>query len=129
MAAPAGSVPFDMFGVEFTHQGQDCTFETLCNRFALEEEPVRRLAAIVHDVDLKDGRFGAPEASTVGMLVDGLELAYADDDSLLERGIVLFEALYRSAERTSRPGGPRPVARDHERGRRRSGPPPRSRRR
>ena len=58
------SVPFDMFGVEFSHQGDGCTFETLCSAFGLDTPPLSRIAAIVHDLDLKDGRFGAPECST-----------------------------------------------------------------
>ena len=56
-AAPRDAVPFDMFGVEFSHQGEGCTFETLCAVFAIQEPAVARIAAIVHDLDLKDGRF------------------------------------------------------------------------
>ena len=46
-----------------------------------------RIAAIVHDLDLKDGRFGAPEAATVGTVIEGLQLAHADDDALLSQGM------------------------------------------
>jgi hypothetical protein len=104
------AVPFDMFGVEFSHQGEGCTFETLCTVFAIDEPAIRRIAAIVHDLDLKDGRFGAVEAGTVGALIDGLQLATPDDDALLERGITLFESLYQSFARAARPTGPRRVA-------------------
>ena len=110
-AVPADGMPFDMFGVELTHQGDGCTFETLCASFGIREPAVARLAAIVHDLDLKDARFGAPEAGTVGALIDGLQLAHPEDEALLEQGIALFEALYRSFDRSSRPAGPRPVAR------------------
>jgi hypothetical protein len=124
--APADAVPFDMFGVEFTHQGEHCTFETLCDRFGIREPAIGRLAAIVHDLDLKDSRFGAAEAPTVGMLIDGLQLAHADDDELLAQGSALFEALYRSAQRATRASGPRAVTRYG--GRSRRGGQPRSRR-
>lgn len=116
--APADAIPFDMFGVELSHHGEHCTFETLCERFGVGDAAVRRIAAIVHDLDLKDNRFGAPEASTMGMLIHGLQLAYADDEELLAHGITLFDALYRSVEQAMRPVGPRPVASHRRRPRR-----------
>lgn len=108
--ADAG-IPFDMFGGEFTHEGDRCTFETLCHRFAMQDPAVARLAAIVHDLDLKDARFGAAEAETVGALITGLQLAHADDDELLAQGMTMFEALYRTFDRSARTSGPRGVAR------------------
>ena len=110
IAAGAGRVPFDMFGVEFSHQGDGCTFETLCAVFGIADPAVERIAAIVHDLDLKDGRFGAPDAPTVGTLIEGLQLATADDDALLERGIALFESFYRAFAQSARASGPRTVA-------------------
>lgn len=108
--ASADAIPFDMFGVEFTHRGDHCTFETLCAVFGIADAAVNRIAAIVHDVDLKDGRFSPVEGPTVAMVIGGLQLAYADDDELLAQGMVLFEALYRSTEHATGPTGPRPVA-------------------
>ena len=101
---PDHAIPYDMFDVEFSHHGGNCTFETLCSVFALDDdEPaLRRIAAIVHDLDLKDARFGAPECGTVGAMIEGLQLAYPDDAALLEQGITLFESLYRSFERSER---------------------------
>jgi hypothetical protein len=110
-AVPDQAVPFDMFGVEFSHQGGGCTFETLCSVFAIDEPALSRIAAIVHDLDLKDGRFGAPECATVGAMIEGLQLAHQDDDELLERGMVLFDSLYRSFEQSGRSTGPRVLAR------------------
>jgi hypothetical protein len=110
-AVPEGAVPFDMFGVDFSHQGDGCTFETLCSVFDVREPAISRIAAIVHDLDLKDARFGAPEGATVGAMIEGLQLAYTDDETLLDRGMTLFESLYRSFERSARAAGPRPLAR------------------
>jgi hypothetical protein len=90
------AVPFDMFGVEFSHLGDTCSFETLARRFGITGRPIEWLAHIVHELDLKDGKYNAPEAAVVGRLVEGLRLIYADDHELLERGVVLFEALHRS---------------------------------
>ena len=55
-ALPDGAVPFDMFGVEFSHHADHCTFETLCSVFAIHDEAVKRVGEIVHDLDLKDDR-------------------------------------------------------------------------
>jgi hypothetical protein len=116
----ADAVPFDMFGVEFTHQGEWCTLETLAHTFAITDSAVERLAAIVHDLDLKDGKFGAPEAGTVGALVEGLQALFPDDHLLLDNGMTMFEALYLAFERAMRRAGPRPVA--GKRGRPRTSP-------
>jgi len=110
-SVPDHGVPFDMFGVEFSHQGDGCTFETLCSVFGIAGPALSRIAAIVHDLDLKDGRFGAPECSTVGAMIEGLQLAYQDDMALLEQGMTLFDSLYRSFEQSARATGPRVAAR------------------
>ncbi len=123
------AVPFDMFGVAFSHQGEGCTFETLCAVFGIADPAVSRLAEIVHDLDLKDGRFGAADAATVAALIDGLQLATADDDLLLERGITLFESLYLAFAQAARPTGPRRVAAPIARGARASAAKARRRRR
>lgn len=109
-AAPRDSIPFDMFGVEFSHRGEFCTFETLCDAFGLHDPALPSLAAIVHDLDLKDGRFGAAEAPTVGLLIDGLRLTHPEDDALLAGGMATFEALYRAFSEARRVQGPRPLA-------------------
>jgi hypothetical protein len=104
------AIPFDMFGVEFGHRGEDCTFETLCNVFGISDPSVTRIAHLVHDLDLKDGRFGAPEAGTLGTLIEGLQLATPEDEPLLEQGVTLFESLYRAFAQSARASGPRPLA-------------------
>lgn len=114
-AVPADAVPFDMFGVNFSHQGEGCTFETLCSVFGIQDPTVARMATIVHDLDLKDGKFGAPEGSTVSTLIEGLQLAHADDDVLLAHGMAMFDVLYRGFEHSARAIGPRPVAKPRQR--------------
>ncbi|MBI3261647.1 MAG: chromate resistance protein [Acidobacteria bacterium] len=107
-SADSGRVPFDMFDAEFSHHGDSCTFEVLVERFGIDDPAVRHIGHIVHDLDLKDAKFGVSEASTIGGLVEGLGETYGDDAELLEHGVVLFEGLYRSlsqraGETTSRP--------------------------
>jgi len=128
-SVPRDAIPFDMFGVEFSHEGEGCTFETLCRVFAIQEEAVARVAAIVHDLDLKDGRFSAPEAPTVGTVIVGLQLSESKDDDLLAQGMALFESLYRAFDQSARSAGPRPVAREPTPGPRRRRPSGATRRR
>jgi hypothetical protein len=114
-SVPQTAIPFDMFGVEFSHQGEGCTFETLCTVFAIHEPAVARIASVVHDLDLKDGRFGAQDAPTVGTVIEGLQLSLSEDGALLAQGMALFESLYRAFELSARSSGPRPVARSRSR--------------
>ena len=89
---------------------------TLCTAFGLGEPALARISAIVHDLDLKDGKFGAPECSTVDAMIEGLQLSYQNDDALLEQGMTVFHSLYRSFEQSSRAAGPRRTARSKRRG-------------
>lgn len=89
-----GEVRFDMFEAEFTHDGDLCTFEVLLERFGLDEPALRAIAEIVHDVDVKDAKYGREEAPGVGQVVAGIAAAHAADEDRLERGSALFEDLY-----------------------------------
>lgn len=104
--ARSKEIPFDMFEVEFGHEGDRCTFEVLARRFAIDDTAVRRIGEIVHDVDLKDTRYGHPEANVVRDLVEGLRRAHADDSDLLQHGMTMFGGLYESFS-----AAPRPAAR------------------
>ena len=98
-----GVVTFDMFEGDFSHEGDRCTFEVLCARFGVNEARLRDIAELVHDLDLKDARFGRPEAALLGALVEGLRQLHQRDDELLEHGIALFEALYQGQVAPSTP--------------------------
>ncbi len=91
-----GELRFDMFDGEFTHEGDRCTFEVLLERFGLRDAGLRALAEIVHDLDLKDGRFGRPEAAGVGRLVAGIAAAHERDEERLARAEALFDDLLQS---------------------------------
>jgi hypothetical protein len=95
-AASAGEVRFDMVGGDITHEGDDCTFETLAKRLRVREAALRAVGEIVHDIDLKDGKFGRAEAAGVEQLVAGVCRADASDEERCERGFQLFDDLYRS---------------------------------
>lgn len=81
-----GEVRFDMFEAEFTHRGDRCTFEVLLEEAGLREPGLRAIAEIVHDIDLKDGKFGRDEAAGVASLVSGIAAATDDDLERIRRG-------------------------------------------
>ena len=85
-----------MVGGDYSHEGDRCTFETLLARTGVANRALTEIAEIVHDIDLKDGKFGRPEAAGLEQLLIGLLLANPEDDARLERGFVLFDELYQS---------------------------------
>jgi hypothetical protein len=96
---PAGAVPFDMRGVEFGHQGQDCTFETLLRRHDLIDPVLWRIAAVVHEADLEDDRYDAPEAAGLDVVLRGLSMV-CDDDTVLRLTGPVFDGLYEYYKRS-----------------------------
>lgn len=90
---PADATPFDMRGVEFGHHGKDCTFETLLRRYDVNDPVLWRIAEIVHEADLDDARFDAPEAPGLDTTLRGLSMV-CTDDQVLEHTRPLFDGLY-----------------------------------
>ncbi|MBP2291866.1 chromate resistance protein ChrB domain-containing protein [Azospirillum rugosum] len=89
-----GELGFDMFEAEFTHEGDHCTFEVLLAKLAPPDGALRAIAEIVHDIDLKDGKFQREEAAGIRKLLSGIAAATDDDERRLERGGAVFEDLY-----------------------------------
>lgn len=94
--APRGTVPFDMYGSEFTHHGEDCTFETLVKVFGLKDPALQSIAEIVHDIDLKDNKYGRKEAEGISQIIIGLSKKLKNDNKLLEKGFEIFDALHQN---------------------------------
>ena len=90
----SGELRFDMFEAEFTHEGDHCTFEVLLAKLIKPDRALQAIAEIVHDIDLKDGKFQREEAAGIRTLLSGIAAATDDDGRRLERGAVVFEDLY-----------------------------------
>ena len=101
-----GELRFEMFEAEFTHEGDRCSFEVLVDRFGLAEPALGALAEIVHDIDLKDSKFGRTETMGIASLVAGIAMAHRDDDKRLERASAVFEDLYEYFRRKGHVKGP-----------------------
>ena len=88
------AIPYDMMGVELTHHGEDCTFETLVKRFNLQNATLGKIAEMIHDADLEDGKFKRHECLGIDRVLKGWASLGASDEELLEKGGDCFDALY-----------------------------------
>ena len=89
-----GELRFDMFEAEFTHEGDRCTFEVLLQRSGLDQPALTAISEIVHDIDLKDGKFARAEAGGIAALIDSLAQADISDQERVDQGAQLFDNLY-----------------------------------
>jgi hypothetical protein len=90
-----GAIPFDMFGADFTHHGEHCTFETMLKRFGLVKiKGLLEIAEIVHDIDLKDDKFHRLEAVGLNAIIDGLSKVLRDDRKMLQQSSIVFDGLF-----------------------------------
>lgn len=94
-----GEVRFDMFEAEFTHEGDLCTFEVLLHRMKLRDAGLQAIGEIIHDIDLKDTKFGRQEAAGIDRLITGICRGYKNDEARLARGSALFDDLYAALVR------------------------------
>jgi hypothetical protein len=90
---PADATPFDMRGVALTHRDGGCTFETMLRRYGLNDPVLWRIAEVVHEADLDDGRYDAPEAPGLDVVLRGLSMV-RDDMAVLALTGPLFDGLY-----------------------------------
>jgi hypothetical protein len=95
---PADATPFDMRGVDLSHHGGDCSFETFLRRYELDDPVLWDIARIVHEADLADERYDAPEAAGLDVLIRGLSLVTGDEE-LLAVTCSLFDGLYEYRRR------------------------------
>jgi hypothetical protein len=94
-----GEIRFDMYDGEYTHEGDRCTFEVLLERFGLGDSGLRHLSEIVHEIDLKDEKYGRAETAGIALLVNGIVASTTDDAERLERSRALWEDLYTQLRR------------------------------
>ncbi len=97
-----GELRFDMFEAEFTHEGDRCTFEVLLAHIGLNDPALGAIAEIVHDIDLKDEKFGREETPGIGSLIVGLTKTHKEDEQRFVRGSALFDDLYESFRKKRR---------------------------
>ena len=95
-------IRFDMFDGEYTHEGDRCTFEVMIQRLGLQDHALGPMAEVVHDIDLKDEKFGRRETVGFNALLTGLVVAQPDDDRRMTEGLRLFDNLHAYFQRQKR---------------------------
>jgi hypothetical protein len=95
---PAGAIAFDIPGAELSHHAGDCSFETILRRYDLDDPVLWRIAAIVHEADLDDQRYDAPEAAGLDVVMRGLSITCGDHEILRLSGPV-FDGIYEYCRR------------------------------
>lgn len=99
---PADATPFDMRGAELSHHVGECSFEAFLRRYELADPVLWAIAQIVHEADLEDERYDAPEAPGLDALMRGLSLVRADDE-VLALSAPLYDGLYEYLKRAGLP--------------------------
>ena len=97
-----GEIRFDMVGGDYTHEGDRCTFETLLDRLGLADPALIQVGEVVHDIDLKDGKYGRPETQGLRQILEGLYRTQTDDEERLRQGFAIFDALHESRRRPAK---------------------------
>jgi hypothetical protein len=97
---PAEATPFDMRGVELSHHHGDCSFETILRNYQLDDPVLWKIAEIIHEADLDDERYHAPEAPGLDVALRGLSMICTDYQTLHHTG-PLFDGLYEFHRRAS----------------------------
>ena len=88
------AIPYDMLDVEFTHQGDDCTYETLLRRFGIRDQAAQQIGEMIHDADLEDGKFQRAEGFGLDRVFKGCAKLGLSDAEILAKGFDCFDALY-----------------------------------
>jgi hypothetical protein len=97
--AVPNAIPFDMLDAEFSHHGNNCTFETLTKRFAISDKAVAKIGEMIHDADLDDARFQRVEAVGIDRVLKGWGKEGLPDEEILRHGFQCFDALYSFLQR------------------------------
>ena len=91
---PEGYEPFDIPGVRLTHRHGHCTFHTMLQEYQLSDPVLQRIAQIIDEADVVQSVTVEPIATGLDFLCEGVRLISPDDQSAIESGRLLYEALY-----------------------------------
>ncbi|WP_343746354.1 chromate resistance protein ChrB domain-containing protein [Chitinophaga sp.] len=97
LAEAEGAIPFDIVGVEYTHYEDQCTFDYIIKKHGIDDPAVLIMAPIVRGADTDRHDFAA-QASGLWAISAGLAYNESDDQALLEKGMMLYDALYSWAK-------------------------------
>lgn len=93
-SAKPGTISFDMLDAEFSHHGEDCTFETLIKRFSIQDKAADKIGQMIHDADLDDAKFQRSECIGIDRVLKGWAKEGMSDEEILIQGFQCFDGLY-----------------------------------
>jgi hypothetical protein len=97
---PPDAIPFDMRGVELSHHHGDCSFETILRHYKITDPVLWKIAEIIHEADLDDERYNAPEAPGLDVALRGLSMVCTDQETLTHTGSI-FNGIYEYYRRAT----------------------------
>lgn len=93
IATETGAIPYDIPGVELSHEGDQCSFDTFLKKYTLSSPALQDLAVIVRGADT-DHHDLAPQCAGLLAISLGLSHNFTDDHEMLKHGLVMYDALY-----------------------------------
>ncbi|MBF0465679.1 MAG: chromate resistance protein [Nitrospirae bacterium] len=96
LSSSSNNVYFDVVGGEFTHIGDDCTFEVLVKSFGIKDGVVKHIAEIIHEIDMKDGKYRSVETAGVEKILNGMRSRIKSDMDIVSKATEIFNFLYES---------------------------------
>jgi hypothetical protein len=93
VAKESGAIPYDIPGVELSHVGDTCSFDTFLKKYRLDDPALRQLAEIVRGADTSRLDL-TPQSAGLFAISLGLSAVFADDHEMLRHGLVMYDALY-----------------------------------
>ncbi len=93
VAEKKGAIPYDIDGVEFTHEGERCSFDTIIRIYEIRDRPLDHLAIIIRGADTSRHDL-SPQCGGLFAISLGLSANFPDDHEMLRHGMVMYDALY-----------------------------------
>ena len=91
---PSGAEPFDIPGVRLSHHRGHCSFHTLLSEYKLDDPVLKRIARIIDEADTVQEVCVEPAAAGLDLICEGIRRTSPSDDVALQRGAMIYEALY-----------------------------------
>ena len=91
---PDGAEPFDIPGARLSHRGGHSSFHTIVREYGLDDPVLQRIAQLVDEADVTQEVTIEPAAPGLDLICRGLRLTSPDDRTALERGALIYDALY-----------------------------------
>jgi rhodanese-related sulfurtransferase len=93
VAKETGGIPYDIDGIEFTHEGERCSFDTIIRIYGINDPALDNLAMIVRGADTSRHDL-TPQCGGLFAISLGLSANFPDDHEMLKHGMVIYDALY-----------------------------------